>query len=387
MRVVIDGVIFQLAGTGLASTVARVWSSLLPHLSKYDDLELVLLDRGNAPGLMGIEKVAFPSYKMNTGTAADSFLIEKFCKELGGDVFISTYYTTPVTVPSVLVVHDMIPEILGFDLNIRPWQEKQIAINFAVNYACVSRSTKLDLERFYPGTSDRAIVTYCGVDRDLFRPKDRSDFEHFKAAIGISSPYYLLVGARQQHGNYKNGILAFKAARRLRDAEIELICVGGEPQLASEFIAELPCNVSARRLDLTDTQLACAYSGAEALIFPSRYEGFGMPIVEAMACGCPVITTTNGSLAEVAGDAAFLVAWDDADGLACAMSAIRQPAVRRTYIERGRNRAAGYDWELMAKGVQELLLTAHEQGSCPRKKEFFHEWERLRRFQAAVDPC
>jgi glycosyltransferase involved in cell wall biosynthesis len=382
MKVVIDGVFFQLAGTG----IARLWSSLLPHLSKCEDLELVLLDRGNAPYLMGMEKVAFPSYKMNAGTAADSFLIEKFCKELGADVFSSTYYTTPVTIPSVLVVYDMIPEILGFDLNLRPWQEKQIAINFAVNYACISRSTKLDLERFYPGTSEHAIVTCCGVDRDIFRPKERSDVERFKAAIGISKPYYLLVGAREEHRNYKNGILAFKAAHRLRETEIELICAGGEPQIASEFLAELPSNVSARRLYLTDTELACAYSGAEALIFPSRYEGFGMPIVEAMACGCPVITTTNGSLAEVAGDAAILVACDDPDGLASAMSAIRQPAVRRRFIERGRNRAAGYDWELMAKGVHELLLTAHEQGSTPRKKDFFRDWERLRRFQAAVDP-
>jgi glycosyltransferase involved in cell wall biosynthesis len=382
MKVVIDGVFFQLARSG----IARVWSSILPHLAKYSDLELVLLDRGNAPSLQGIERVAFPSYKMNAGTAADSFFIDKFCNALGARVFTSTYYTTPVTVPSVLMVYDMIPESIGFDLNLRPWQEKQIAINFAVNYACISQSTKRDLERFYPGTSKRAIVTYCGVDHDIFRPRDRSDIERFKAAAGVSKPYYLLVGAREQHRNYKNGILAFSAAKRLRDTDFELICAGGEPQIAPELLAELPSDVSARRLDLTDAELACAYSGAEALIFPSRYEGFGMPVVEAMACECPVITTRKGSLAEVAGDAAILVEWDDVDGLASAMSAIRQPALRMTYIERGRNRAAGYDWELMAKGVRELLLKAREEGSSARMKDFFRDWERLRRFQAAVDP-
>jgi glycosyltransferase involved in cell wall biosynthesis len=383
VKVVIDGVFFQLARTG----ITRLWSSLLPHLANYADLELVLLDRGNAPPLVGIQKVAFPSYKMDTGTAADSLLIEKFCNALGAQAFTSTYYTTPLTIPSVLMVYDMIPELIGFDLHLRPWQEKQIAINFAVNYACISRSTERELERFYPGTSQRAIATYCGIDRDLFWPRDRSDVGRFKAAFGISKPYFLLVGTREGHRNYKNGIVAFQAARRLQDADIELICTGGESQIAPEFLAELPSNASARRLDLTDAELACAYAGAEALIFPSRYEGFGMPIIEAMACGCPVITTTSGAPAEVAGDAAILVAWDDADGLARAMSSIRRPAVRTMYIEKGRNRATGYEWELMAKGVHELLVRAHEQGSSARQKDFFREWERLRRIQAAVDPC
>jgi glycosyltransferase involved in cell wall biosynthesis len=380
MKVVIDGVFFQLAKSG----ISRVWSSVLPHLAKYTDMNLVLLDRGGAPAVSGIEMVDFPSYKMNNGTAADSFLIEKLCKLFGADVFISTYYTTPVTVPSVLMVYDMIPEIL--DLHARPWQEKQISINFAVNYACISRSTKSDLDRFYPGTSERAIVTYCGVDRIIFRPADCTDVEAFKLKVGIRKPYYLLVGAREQVFNYKNGILAFKAAQRLRDVEIELICAGGEPHIAPEFMAGLPRNVSARRVDLTDAELACAYSGAEALIFPSRYEGFGMPIIEAMACGCPVITTTNGAPAEVADDAAMLVAWDDADGLARAMSEIRQSAVRATYIEKGLSRATGYDWESMAKGVHELLVQAHAIGSSTQMKDFFRDWERLRRIQAAVDP-
>jgi len=87
MRVVLDVVFSQLANSG----IGRVWSSVLPDLAKYTDLDMVLLDRGSAPAISGIEKVDFPSYKMNTGTAADSFLIEKFCNELGAQVFTSTY--------------------------------------------------------------------------------------------------------------------------------------------------------------------------------------------------------------------------------------------------------------------------------------------------------
>lgn len=379
MKILIDGVIFRSA----RSRIAQVWSSVLPHLAQYGDLEIVLLDRGSVPSLAGIEKIAFPSYKIDTCTAADSFLIDKFCKALGADVFISTCYTTPVTVPSVLMVYDMVPEVLGYDLNVRPWQEKQIAINFAMNYACLSQCTKSDLERFYPGISERAIVTHCGADSGIFRLLDRSDVERFKAATGINRPYFLLVGARH---DYKNGILAFKAAQRFREVDIELICVGGEPHIPSEFIAELPSNVSARRLDLTDAELACAYSGAEALISPSRYEGFGMHIIEALACGCPVIATPNGASAEIAGEAAILVASDDADGLARVMSAIREPACRMTYIENGCKQVARYDWALMAKGLHELLIQAQMLASTPSTKAFFRDWERLRNLQAAVDP-
>jgi glycosyltransferase involved in cell wall biosynthesis len=382
MKVVIDGVYFQFARSG----IARFWSSILPHLSNHSDLEIVLLDRGNAPSGPGITNIAFPSYKMNSGRAADSFLIDRFCKALSADVFISTYYTTPVTIPSVLMVYDMIPEVLGVDLGARRWQEKQIAINFAVSYACVSQSTKLDLERFYPGTLERATVTYCGVDRNVFRPKEREDVERFKAANGITKPFYLLAGALEQHPGYENGIIAFKAVNRRRNAEIELICAGGEPQIAPEFLGELPSNVTARRLNLTDSEIACAYSAAEALIATSCYHGFEMAVLEAMACGCPVIAPPHGSPAEVAGGAAILVGCDDADGLANAMAAIRRPAVRETYLTRGHGRAAGFDWELTANSIHELLVEAHEKGSTPKMKVFFDDWQRLRKLQAAVDP-
>src|SRR5258707_833348 len=130
MKLVVDGVFYQFASNG----IARVWTSILPRLAKYPDLEISLLDRGNCPSINGVEKVqfpSFPSYRMNANTAADSIMIEEYCSEIGADVFSSTYYTTPVNTPSVMIVYDMIPEVLGFDLTGRPWQEKQIAISFA----------------------------------------------------------------------------------------------------------------------------------------------------------------------------------------------------------------------------------------------------------------
>src|SRR4051812_24043608 len=133
MKLLIDGVFFQLTFTG----IARVWSTILSRFAAYPDLETTILDRGNCPSFDGIERLEFPSYKMYCNTATDSFLLEKYCREFGADVFSSTYYTTPVSTPSVLMVYDMIPEVLGFDLRHRAWQEKELAISYASYYACI----------------------------------------------------------------------------------------------------------------------------------------------------------------------------------------------------------------------------------------------------------
>lgn len=381
MKLVVDGVFFQLTYSG----IARLWSSILPRLTRYPDLDIVLLDRGNCPSFDGIERVEFPSYKLTANTAADSFVIEKYCRELGADVFSSTYYTTPIGIPSVLIVYDMIPEVLEFNMAGRTWQEKQLAISFASYYACISENTRSDLNRLYPATTNRSIVTHCGVEHRIFRPHERSRGEQFKRELGISKPYFILVGDREQGHGYKNGAHLFNAARGIHDFEFEILCVGGEKKIDPDALADLPPNVSARRVDLTDDTLALAYSGAEALIFPSLYEGFGMPVVEAMACGCPVITTRYGSLAEIAGDAAIFVSGHDESETRSAMRSVRERAQRPRLIKMGLQRAARYDWDVMARGIHDLLKKAKKQAEGQATKEFFDRWKKLRCIQAEVD--
>jgi glycosyltransferase involved in cell wall biosynthesis len=383
MKLLVDGIFYQVNRTG----ITRVWSSILPLLASYPELEIVMLDRGNCPSITGVEKIEFPSYKMEAYTAADSFLIDELCRELKVDVFTSTYYTTPLTTPSVLMVYDMIPEVLGFDLSQRSWQEKQIAINFASYYSCISENTRSDLMRFYPSIHmDRVIVTHCGVDRGVFRTRDQGQVEEFKRRYEILAPYYVLVGSRKQHLGYKNASLVFNALRSFDGADIELLCIGGETEIDRVSLDQLPSNVSARRVELVDDELACAYSGARALVFPSLYEGFGMPIVEAMASGCPVITTKLGSLGDVAGDAAIFVSGSDQSELRKAMTQVCEPAGREQLIERGLRRAALFNWENMARGFFELLTKAQEERNTPTMQNFFREWKRLRQIQADVDP-
>jgi glycosyltransferase involved in cell wall biosynthesis len=382
MKLVIDGVFFGSAQTGCA----RIWASILPRLARYPDLDVVLLDRGDCPSVDGIEKVEFPPYARRGNTAADSLLVDKLCTELGADVFCSTYYTTPATIPSVLMVYDMAPEALGFGLRWRVDKEKQVAISFASYYACVSESVRSDLERFYPSVgNDRAFVTQCGVERKIFAPRGAAEVESFKTTFGITKPYYLLIGSREEHAGYKNASLAFEAVARMRALEFELLCVGGEAEIQDDALRGLPANVSACRMDLTDDELARAYSGAEALVYPTFYDGCGMPVVEAMACGCPVISTKGGALGEVAGEAALFVTGRDPDELRRKMEQVREPGQRQTLINEGLKQASRYGWDAMARGLHYLLTKAVEERKNQVTQAFFQEWERLRAIQAEVE--
>ena len=110
-----------------------------------------------------------------------------------------------------------------------------------------------------------------------------------------------------------------------------------------------------------------------------------MPIIEAMACGCPVITTRNGSLPEVAGDAAIFVSGRDESEMCNAMMSVREDARRTQLIEKGLRRAALYDWDAMTRGFHGLLKKAHEERETFAMRSFFDQWKRLRHIQAEVD--
>ena len=228
-------------------------------------------------------------------------------------------------------------------------------------------------------------MTHCGVEHQIFRPRDRSQVGEFKRELDISKPYFVLVGAREQGHGYKNGAHLFNAARGMQSCEVEILCVGGEEVIDPDTLADLPSNIPARRVDLTDDKLACAYSGAEALVFPSLYEGFGMPVIEAMACGCPVITTRYGSLAEIAGDAAIFVSGQDESEMRSAMRSVREPDHRARLTKKGLQRAALYNWDVMTCGFHDLLKKAKEEAEGSVMRKFFDRWKKLRHIQADVD--
>lgn len=380
MKLLIDGVFFQLAQSG----IARVWRSILPILVAKPGLDVFVLDRGGMPPIEGAMRIPFPTYK-DFYNADDSALIQRVCDAWGIDAFTSTYYTTPLTTPMFLIVYDLIPEVYGFDLTHRHWQEKSLAIAYARRHICISQCTRDDLLRHYPGF-DRTMVAHLGCDRTVFRQVDGEDVTAFRRSVGFDRrPYVVTVGSREQHLGYKNGRLLFDAITELGFDDFDILCIGGEPGIGAEVLAAIPPKVKVERLSLSDTELAAAYSGAAGLIYPSLYEGFGLPVLEAMSCGCPVVTTSRGSLSEVAGDACLAIDGSSRMELVAALKLLGTASKRQDLRRAGLERSMAFDWSVIASATIEATTEMAQLKNNADYRRFASKWCSLRQMQSAVD--
>lgn len=356
MKIVIDGIFFQ---SQQKSGISRVWQSLMAEWVKSGFAEhIVMLDRaGTTPRIAGIEYRSIPVYDYNK-TDADRQMLQQMCDRANADLFVSTYYTTPISTRSTFVAYDMIPEATGGDLNNPMWREKHRAIRQASSYIAISQSTARDLIKFFPQISPGAItVAHCGI-QPHFYPSSIPEIAAFKNAHRIEKPYFLIVGERWGFNGYKNTIAFFQALSRLSTRfGFDVVCTSGQPSL-EPILQQYTADLNVHLLYLGDDELRAAYSGAIALVFPTKYEGFGLPILEAMACGCPVITSPNSSIPEVAGEAAFYVSENDVNALGNALFDVQKPDIRNSLIAAGLGQSRKFTWSKMAKIVSSALMQA-----------------------------
>lgn len=353
IRIAIDGVFFQVHKGG----IARVWLALLKEWASTSfAANIIILDRdGTFPRIDGYRyrTIAPHSYDDLEG---DRSMLQELCIEEGVTLFVSTYFSYPLGVPTVLMVHDLTPEALTADLNKPKWVEKRDAINNARSFVSVSHSTARDLIRYYPQVAKRHIsVVHNGVD-SVFSPAADEAIEAFRRDAGIDAPYFLYVGSRT---SYKNPELLFRAFAKLSSmGNYHLVCAGD-----SSLEAELMALVQSQRVNmvghLDDSRLAAAYSGAQALVYPSYYEGFGLPVLEAMSCGCPVISHKTTSLPEVGGDALYYLPSDNEDDLLKAMLAVGSEPLRSLLVRRGIKRAGMFSWQRMSREFMKVLTGVH----------------------------
>jgi FkbM family methyltransferase len=360
-KILVDGVFFQLYRTG----IARLWQSLLEEWATDEfSQRIIVLDRnGSCPKIPGIQYRTIPEYNYQD-READRALLQTICDQENASLFISTYYTTPITTPSVFMGYDMIPEVLGWDLAQPMWQSKHQAIAHATAYITISENTAKDLQHYFPQIDSTQVnPILCGV-ADHFRPASAIAITQFRSHYNIQKPYFLLVGAGF---GYKNVGLFIEGLAKLSTRNgFEVICTGASAREISAEARKLMPDVIFHPLYLADDELCTAYSGAVALVYPSQYEGFGLPVVEAMQCGCPVITGRNASLPEVGGEAVIYIDHTNADEMCDAILQVQTPRIRQHLITAGQQQASKFTWSAMAAQMQRVLATYADLNSHDR---------------------
>lgn len=343
--IVIDGVFFERARTG----IFRLWDSILREWSQTPlGKSIVVLDRsGHAPRYPGIRYRLVP--RAHKELVRESDMLRQICLEENAALFISTYYTSVEGIPSVMPVYDMIPEKTGtFDLNEPDWQAKHLAVRRASAFCCISQSTRNDLLEIFPGLNPgSAVVTLCGVNRQKFSPASRSELIELCKRLNLDRPYFVVPGGNV---SYKNVRMFFEAMKGLPSQHgFKVITTGSFSQ---QDLGSLSTGCEIVNVGLTDDDLRIAYSGALALVYPTTYEGFGLPILEAMSCGCPVITTPWTSIPEVGGGAVMYV--NDARSLSDAIIEVQRPETRERLIAAGFERVERFRWDTMAAQIQNV---------------------------------
>lgn len=355
---VLDAVFFQHGQTG----IARQWQRILTLWGQGPFAEeFVVVDRGGTlPPIPGLRVVRAPRQRL-TAADHDAELLQRVCDHVGAGWFVSTYYTTPLHTPSVFMCYDMIPEVLNFDLDQPAWRQKTRAIHEARAFIAISHTSAVDLLWFHPRLhSVPALVAHCGTD---FTPAPAAAVAAFRQRYGLGRPYIMLSGTRT---DYKNALLVFRALAHLGSLrrELAILCCGGRPTLEPE-LAALAADTPVIVAHLDDHELQAAYTGAVALAYPSIYEGFGLPPLEAMACGTPVITAPAPAIAEVCGDAAAYVSPRNAAGLAQEMARLlRDEAARADHVRRGMDRAARFTWQATAQSMADFLRGLTSSALC-----------------------
>jgi len=262
-------------------------------------------------------------------------------------VFHSSYYRVPSrVVPLVTTVHDFTYEMFfkGIPLIIHR-RQKYDAIRRSQAIICVSENTKRDLLHYLPDINEKIVYVIPNGVGSAFYPIVPS----YKTSNQGS--YVLYVGARH---SYKNFTILVDALSVMKD--LSLVCVGGGlmTKIESSLISNALPNRFTHYPYVPDSELNKLYNDAFALVYPSSYEGFGIPPLEAMRAGCPVIALNCSSIPEVTGNAALLLGEASSGAIKTALNLLAESSQRSLFRERGFLQSAKFSWDKTFKSTLDI---------------------------------
>lgn len=347
MRIIFDNIIFWLQRSGGGSVY---WSELIKRADQLRDIEVLFYDQDIPSDNLFRTHLALGNTRKESLFNLRirryiSFTKKVQCKS----IFHSSYFriSNSKNAINVTTIHDFTTE--KFRKGLARWvnfNQKKYAIKKAAGIICISENTKKDLLFFFPDTDESKIkVIYNGVSEDFFYiDEDFNIADKDDRFVNLQNQKYLLyIGHRT---SYKNFNLAIKAAQKFKK-EYTFVVVGekfdrNEKKYISKYFTEDEIILIS---GLQNKELNFLYNKAFALLYPSSYEGFGIPIVEAMKTKCPVIAAHNSSIPEVAGNAAILIKDIDEEKISDAIHSLFVKEFRNELVEKGIQQSKRFNWD------------------------------------------
>lgn len=299
----------------------------------------------------------FHEVNINPYSISEQFLLPLFVKNFDFDVYYTPNYTAPLflKVKFFFTIHDMIHLIFPDDYSFihRVYYGTVIArlAKSARKIFTVSESSRKDIMKFFNVPEGKISVVYNGVD-ERFSPGDKEGAKNLIAKkYNIEGRFLLWVGNNKRHKNLDGAINAFKAIKKdYQNFKFVAVLNAKDNRKFSEDIFIV--NVD------NDDDLVAFYRSAEVAVLPSLYEGFCLPLLEAMACGCPVVSSNTSSIPEVAKASAILVNPESEDEIARGViRIIEDKNIRGELIRKGIERSKRFTWQKTAKSILEVLTS------------------------------
>ncbi len=374
MRIAVDARMYGKKFTG----IGRYISELLHNLAAIDQENeyLILLRKDNFDECQinqpNFKKILadFPHYSIAEQT---KFL--RFLNKLDVDLVHFPHFNAPVFYkkPFVVTIHDLIHTLF-------PGKKKSrflhrlfygLVIRSTVKHSyftiAVSENTKQDLVKILHADPNKIAVTYEAVDPQYREISDHKIIADLKAKYHIAKPFLLYIGNWRYHKNVQGLVAAFNLIKSRYKIDCQLIVTGeiGKPEQEE---AEAAIQNSPYRNDIIlpgfvpEEELPLFYSAATIFTFPSFYEGFGLPPLEAMACGTPVVSSNTSSMPEILGDAAVYFDPDDANNMAEQIIKVLQDQnLQKQMRLKGIERVKRYSWKCMAKETLDIYRKIKRQ--------------------------
>ncbi len=366
---------------GIGQYAIHLLPRLLPKLQKRNCRITVILSRDSRLpiSLPGVEFKRLPVLRDKT---VQRFLLEQAFLPMWGrkaDVFVSLESVLPVMpLPAkrkLTVVHDIhiirhvkepekYPEDYTFQYKTWAKVTTKRAVKSSDLIVSVSRFSKEEIHDFYQVPLSKIIAVPNGVDHERFHVlEDNKTLEWIKKKYDLPPRYYLYVGPISTKKNLALIVQAYASLKKTRDFMLPVLVVGDtrRDRLYGSIHSDLK-REELKKLFLLpgfvpDLDLPVLFSAAFAFIYPSLYEGFGLPVLESMACGTPVIAARSSSIPEVAGDAALLINPADPESLLNAMEKIHTKKHYETLKKKGLERAKLFSWEKTAGQMADVITS------------------------------